>query len=300
MPKKKPLPDELFAIKMQFLKDAEAAMGKRVGAHQRLLLDNLLAEYLPEFDLDESGIISSNTKNISLLAKVERQFDKIQKALVRDVLAPFARDLIKGSVLSADYYAGLGFKRTVVDGVLRTKVRVADRIGITASGRLRKDGYLHRLALTDPARQTLKNYVLRSLTGDVSFTDFQLGMRNLVIGNKKVKSLPTTGVLDRYFDQYAYDKFNEVDNLANRQIADELQLKHFIYEGSLIKTSRRFCEKRAGKAFSVAETKQWKNDPDLIDKKTADTYNPMVELGRYRCRHFPKYITEQTYKALTQ
>ena len=192
----------------------------------------------------------------------------------------------------------MGFEETVVAGILKNKVSIERKLGFTPTGRLKKDGYLYNLGRTDVARQRIRDFVLSGISGNQDFLDFQLGLRNIVIGNRRVKPVPVNGALEKYFDQYAYDAFNQVDAATNKQLASNLGLKHFIYEGSIIKTSRRFCEKRAGKAFTVEETKKWKNDPDLIDKKTKNAYNPLVDRGRYRCRHFIKYITEGTYKAL--
>ena len=289
--------DQIFAEKIAFLLNAEASLDKSVVDIQRRLFELIASEYLPLFEVVD-GVVIDSLKNDALINNIDNYFDKLQKALHKDVLGVFASSLIQGSEMSAAYYVNLGFKKTVVNKLLKDKVRLEKRLGITSTGKLRKNGYLFRLGQATQVREQLKNYVLNSLTGDVSFLDFQLGFRNLVIGNRKQKGLATTGSLQRYFDQYAYDAFNDLDAVANKQLATNLGLEHFIYEGSIIDTTRPFCRKRAGKAYTVKETKKWKNDPDLIDKKTKDSYRPLVERGRYRCRHFIKYITRELYIAL--
>lgn len=295
MPKK--TPKELFEAKVAQLLKAEQDLDAAVVAHQQKLFELLVSEYLPLFDL-EDGVIIDSPNNDALIAKLDAYFDKLEKAMYRDVLGGYATNLLQSAEASGEYYIALGFKRTVVTNLLRDKVRLEAKLGITPTGRLQKDGYLYRLGKTEQVRQQLKDYVIRNLTGDTSFLDFQLGFRNLVIGNKRVQGLATTGVLQRYFDQYAYDSFNQLDATANKQLAANLELKHFVYEGSVIKTTRPFCRKRAGKAYTVKETKKWKDDPDLVDKKTKDSYRVLVERGRYRCRHFIRYITEELYNEL--
>ena len=290
--------DELFQDKMEFLDKAEKALDKGVKSFQTEVFQLILTEMLPLFDL-EDGIVANTSKNIGLITQIDIIFDSLMGTFTTDILAPFANDLIAATSLSAEYYVAMGFKKTVVNKLLKDKVFIEKRIGITSKGKLIKGGYLYDLGQTAQVRQQLKDYVIRSLTGDVSFTDFQLGFRNLVIGNRRQKGLKTTGSLQRYFDQYAYDAFNQYDEIANSQLANGLGLEHFIYEGSIIATTRPFCKKRAGKAFKVSETKKWKDDPDLIDKKTKNSYRPLIERGRNRCRHFIKYITESTYKAMT-
>lgn len=290
--------NEIFAEKVNHLVASEKRLDKAVIAHQRKLYELIVSEYLPRFKLAD-GVIIDSPANDALLREVDNLFSKLEKTMYRDVIGTFAADLLKSAEISAEYYVGgLGFKKGVVDSLLADKVRLENRIGMTPSGRLRRDGYLYKLGQTPQVRQDLLNYVTKSLTGDVSFLDFQLGMRNLVIGNRRQKGLAVDGRLKKYFDQYAYDTFNQMDAVANKQLATNLNLEHFIYEGSLIDTSRKFCEKRAGKAFSIAEAQKWKNDPDLIDKKTKDSYRPLIDRGRYRCRHFLKYITKELYDEL--
>ena len=291
--------NEIFEEKIKHILAAEKRLDKAVIEHQRKLFELIVSEYLPLFEV-ENGIVSNTPANDALISELDNLFAKLEKAMYRDIIGTFTADLITSAELSSQYYVALGFKKTVVNAALRDKVRLEKRIGIKPSGRLDKKGYLYKLGQTQQVRQELLSYVINNLTGDTSFLDFQLGFRNLVKGNRRVKGLATTGRLQRYFDQYAYDTFNQMDAVANNQIATNLQLEHFIYEGSLIKTSRKFCEKRAGKAFTVKETKKWKDDPDLIDKKTKAAYRPLIDRGRYRCRHFIKYITLELYEALTK
>ena len=289
--------EDIFREKIDFLIKAEKRLDQAVIEHQRRLYELIITEYLPRFVVVD-GVIIDSPQNNALIGELDALFNKLEKAMYRDVLGVFTADLLKSAEKSAEYYEALGFKKTVLANLLKDKVRLEARLGITPLGTLRKDGYLYKLGQTAQVRQELLSYVLSNLTGGTKFTDFQLGFRNLVIGNKRVKGLATAGSLQRYFDQFAYDTFNQMDSVVNSQIASNLNLKHFIYEGSLIETSRKFCEKRAGKVFTIAETKTWKDDPDLVDKKTKDSYRPLIDRGRYRCRHFIKYITEELYNSL--
>lgn len=289
--------DEIFNDKVEHILKAEKRLDKAVIAHQKKLYELILSEFLPLFEVKDGFIIDS-PKNDGLITKIDNLFNRLEKVFYRDVIGTFAADLLKSAEISATYYEALGFEKNIVRKLLKDKVRLENRLGITPKGTLRKNGYLYQLGKTPQVRQELINYTLGNLTGDISYLDFQLGLRNLVLGNKRKKGLAVDGRLQIYFDQYAYDTFSQMDSVANKQLATNLNLKHFIYEGSTIKTSRKFCIKRAGKPYSVEETKNWKNDPDLIDKKTKDVYRPLIDRGRYRCRHFIKYITEALYNHL--
>jgi hypothetical protein len=118
--------------------------------------------------------------------------------------------------------------------------------------------------------------------------DLTRGLREKVVGNPDVD-----GELVRYFRQYSYDTFNQVHEVKNRQFADALDLQWFIYAGSVIPNTRAFCRKKAGKVFNIREAQTWRNDPDLIGKGRPEPYDPLIDRGRWNCRHFIKYISAE-------
>lgn len=71
--------------------------------------------------------------------------------------------------------------------------------------------------------------------------------------------------------------------------ATDLDLKYFIYEGGLIKTSRPFCVEKAGKIFTMQDLKSWDNGQKL----------PVIPyLGGYNCRHHINWISDELAKSL--
>jgi hypothetical protein len=147
-------------------------------------------------------------------------------------------------------------------------------------------GYLDSLAKTQSVKLTLKNYVINSIASGKGYQKFVTGLKKLVVGTKD-----TEGSLQKYYRQYAYDKFNQTHEVSNSFAAAEIGLDYFIYQGSVIDSTRAFCEKRAGKVYKISDTSTWAEDSDLVDKKTKATYNPLIERGRYNCRHFINYIS---------
>lgn len=282
--------DELFTLKSDFVLASEARFKTKIEGLQKTLLDLLFSEYVTKFDVKD-GVLLDNDNNVTLLAEIDKVFEKFNTNFQQSVLNGYAKDLLKITELNADYFSqGLGFATDVVTDIVKNKINLDDKLGFTAKGNLKRDGYLYRLGETQPVRQELRQYVSSSLTSETSYAEYLKGFKDIVVGNENVN-----GSLVKYYDQYAYDSFNQHDASSGQYLAQGLGLEHFMYEGSIIKTTRDFCVKRAGKVFTIKETKKWKNDPDLIDKKTKDRYKPLVERGRYRCRHFIKYITKELY-----
>jgi hypothetical protein len=181
----------------------------------------------------------------------------------------------------------MGFSAKKLNDIAKGLGYISERIGISEKGNILKGSYLDSLSQNPEVRRELKNYVINSVAGQKNYAEYLRGMKELIVGNDQVE-----GTLQRYYRQFAYDTYNQVDSAINKNFADSLGLTHFIYTGSLIKNSREFCIKRAGKVFSIEETKDWKDDPDLPGKSNED-YNPLIDRGRWNCRHSIRYISQE-------
>jgi len=289
-------PNDLFELKTKLLEKIEEKVAASVSNYQAKMFEVLLVEYLSRFEVVDGRIVSSK-RNVKLLTEIDAVFDSLVEIMYRDVLGPLAKGMIEASELSIEYYKALGFEASKIKEVIKGIVAVRDMIGIDAKGVAKPGGYIHRVARTEEVRLRLQSFVINNVTSRAPFLEFQKGFKRLIKGSSRDK---VPGAIERYFDQYVYDTVGAVDAAFNSQVAKELDLKYFLYAGSLIKTSRKFCRKRAGKVFSTEEVEKWKDDPDLIDKKTKDSYRPLIERGRYRCRHYIKYITEGLHKRLKE
>jgi hypothetical protein len=258
---------------------------------QKEMVRAFLESVAEMFDI-EGGRLKKTPKNIAALRKLERLFDRFERDIIRDELALFAAELLEVGGLSVEYYEATA--PTAKAAAIRNSLELLRSVmGIAADGGLVADGYLDRLGRTAEVRESLRQYVVQSIVSRRSLKDFQTGFRELVEGNAE-----TDGALQRYWRQYAYDTYNQAHEVVNSSMSDELQLEHFIYQGSVIPNTRAFCRKKAGKVFTRAEALKWKNDPDLIDKKTAATYNPFLERGRYNCRHWLNWISRDVAEML--
>jgi len=267
------------------------ALDKRVQTMQYGLRRRLLEAIFGMFEMDGANLKKS-AKNIQAVRKLERIFDGLERDIIRDELALFAAELLEVGGLTIEYYQATNpaAKAAAVKNSLDLLRAV---IGVDKEGGLLEGGYLDRLGKTAEVRETIRQYVVQSIVGKRSLSQFQNGLRSLVEGNAE-----TDGAMQRYWRQYAYDTFNQAHEVVNSSMADELELQHFIYQGSVIPNTRAFCRKKAGKVFTRAEALKWKNDPDLIDKKTAATYNPFLERGRYNCRHWLNWISKDVAETL--
>jgi len=245
-----------------------------------------LADFIRENFDTENGAFVKGKRNVQRIVRIESVFDDFQGARFNDEILKFGEQLMQVGGLTAEYYTGLEMAKA--GQIQRGLDLLRAVIGIDDEGRIIPNGNLWKLARTEQIRQEVRDYVVQSIVTKRRYTDFQKGLGAMVKGNSDVD-----GTFQRYFRQYAYDTYNQAHEIVNTAISEDLGLTHFVYQGSIIDTTRDFCRKKVGKVFTVAEAQKWRNDPDLIDKKTAATYNPLLERGRYNCRHFLQYISDE-------
>jgi hypothetical protein len=272
---------------------AIAALEKQNKGLQSELLNLLLQDFVSKITLKE-GKIELTAANLAKVSELDKLFSNFKVEFIDDQMSKFTEELLQIAELNGEYYAALGFDQKVVDGISKANELIKARIGVTGSkNAIVPGGYLDTLAQTAEVKQVLKNIVISQITTTRNVQEFTKAIGNFVKGTPDVD-----GALVRYYRQYAYDSYNQVLEVKNQEFAKGLGLKWFIYVGSVIQTTRPFCSKRAGKVFSTDEAETWKNDPDLIQPSTSASYNPLLERGRYNCRHMIKYVSEEMARRL--
>lgn len=283
--------DKVFAGKVNYISSKMDRMTKDVESLEKSLLNMIYKDYISRFQYDGNGDLKNTPHNAQLARQLNNMLKKFSDKFLKKLNTHFGKDLLKLTTLGADYYYSFldvaDIEKSTLDAIGESMAFIDDIIGIK-DGKIIKNGYLDRLTEADQVKKELADYVLKSVANRKGMKEFNKGFSEIVSGNDE-----QPGVLSRYYQQYAWDTWNNVDATVNKHYAENLDMKYFLYAGSLIETSRPFCRKRAGKVFSIEETKDWKNDPTLIDKKTKDAYNPLIERGRYRCRHYIKYLPDE-------
>jgi hypothetical protein len=128
-------------------------------------------------------------------------------------------------------------------------------------------------------------------------------LRELITGSEDFKGRYKPGALDRQFQRYAYDLYQQYDAAYNVTLGNEFGFTYFAYEGGLIIDSRDFCAAHNDKVFSVEESKKWATwtpaqgeFPVRWEVKQTDVnkvpsylgypgYDPLIDRGGYNCRH---------------
>jgi hypothetical protein len=119
------------------------------------------------------------------------------------------------------------------------------------------------------------------------------------------------GLLDRQFQRFVYDTYQQYDASYNKKMAEEFGMKYFVYQGGIVKDSRDFCVCHNDKVFSIEESELWKTwtpsdcseypdgwpkakdlsvHPSYMDYPG---YDPLVDRGGYSCRHGLAFVPDE-------
>ena len=245
---------------------------KQVRRLQRALY-NRLADFSLTFDVDEEDRLIVSSKNLSHVGKVDKVFDGFNADLQLPFLAGIITYVKTIDDVIRKYYKGIGIEVGEVKKIDYMTRRMEDYVG--------------KFARVEPLKLDTRTYLSNSIAGRKKIKDLTTGFRQQYISLKK------TGKLERYYQQFMFDTIMQYDRIATNLYAEKEGLNYFWYRGGLIETSRQFCIKRDGKLFHKDTVDSWREDPDLPDPATASSYNPLIELGRWNCRHWLEWITDE-------
>lgn len=281
------------------LDDRQKARFKELNAIERVLFLRMMSE-LKNTLSEKDGRITSSKGFVSLGRAVDAVFDAVEA----EDLAIMAGNTVKdiGSVLqfNARYYDAMQLQPGSAFAVIKENVDAAmrKRLGIDQQGGLQRKGYLDQLFQTKAARDEVKKMVAKSVAAGIPMRSLEKQMRVKLQGTKN-----TAGVLEKHIGGFVLDAYQQADSITNNEFAKRLDLRFFIYSGGLIETSREFCRKRNNQVYTTDEATDprtgWATDPTLPQTKAEQEsgvitdYDPLVDRGRWNCRHRLLYISEQ-------
>lgn len=252
------------------INEKEAKRKVKLLEKELTILVLLLVSKFESDKKSRSLLLNSKNVGLSALAPLFKDFNKKFQA---DFLKSIFIETLGFKADFDKYYKSLGFKKF-------TKTH-KDIVNINKALR----PYFTDFAGLEILRLDLQGTIVSGLASNITPNAL----------SKTVKK-ELSGKLQRYYQEHLWDELAQVERIENNFYAKELKLDWFIYEGGLIETSRDFCIKRNGKLFNRTDAKTWRFDPTLPQPETADVYKPLVELGRFNCRHSLKWITDEMAK----
>ena len=278
----------------ELLDTRQKARFKQLASAERLLFTKLIQELRAELT-ESNGRITSRKGFVSLGKAIDTIFDEVEKQelgeMGRSVVADMAAMVDATSARYRNYTRPKGGSFPEIQQAVSAEL--ARRLGLTENG-VRGDGYLGQLITNQNAREEVKRMVHKAVVGGIPMKKLEDQLRVKVQGTPQ-----EAGVLESHIGGYVLDAYQVADAITNNEFAKRLDLKYFVYSGGLIETTRPFCRKRNNKVFAVWEVADWVLDPTLPrtkaeeDSGTITDYDPLVDRGRWRCRHRILYISQE-------
>lgn len=104
--------------------------------------------------------------------------------------------------------------------------------------------------------------------------------------------------LNRYIKQTTNDAVMTFNAEYIQTIAEDLDVEHYYYQGTLIADSRPFCVSRAGRYFTTDEVKAWPNLKGWQGRMSGTNRTTIfIYRGGYNCRHQLWPVSKEQYDA---
>jgi hypothetical protein len=265
----------------------------KVLANQRVLYQLIIDEFVDKLET-KGGIIQNTTQNKRLLALFDAVFKKYTDATTPATIKTLLDGVQQIIDFNAQYFAVLAPKSQLIPIKTDVQKLIDSWLGISSDGKTVPNGYLDTLINDPTVKNQIRNVMIKGIVNQVGNIQLKQDLKDYITGNNQgtvaageTGSAPDTGALSKYYRNFVYDTYSQLDRATANTYANTLELNYAIYEGGIIRTSRKFCKDHNGKVYSRAEIA-------VFDPPTAQPpgYNPFVDLGGYGCRHHLNWIPE--------
>lgn len=211
---------------IQTIEDGVNAISKEAKAKQAPVYRQLLS-LIKKLETNGDNLVSS-VKNFKTINQIKVALEKliVDKNYTEKVKA-FVQSYNDVAKLSNDYFSKVNskFKPKRVLKVIRDTAIETTLTNLTETG--------IEVGVTDG----LKKILVNNVTQGGSYADLTEQLRNYLLSNNTGE-----GALERYVKSYTTTAINQFSAEYNKSISDDLGLEWFMYDGSLLETSREFCK----------------------------------------------------------
>ena len=295
---------DILARKQAFIDSQRGLMESSVIRLQNKLFSDIIALLISELDIKD-GMIVDNAKNYRLISVLDKTYKDFQKTSGQVIFNQINSGTSKVADLSVKYFISVGnLPERFVKIIDKTNKLVNLRLGMEG-GKLVRGGFLQSFFEMNTVGLELKNIVSKAVTSNMDKKELINILRDKITGLDK-----KTGALERQFQRYAYDIYQQYDAAYNLMLGNEFGFTYFIYQGGLINDSRDFCAAHNNKVWSIKESETWAEwtpsqgeYPEGYEVKQHDIYavpshlgypgyDPLIDRGGYNCRHSLGWVND--------
>lgn len=247
---------------------------KRIARLEKKLYDTVLEHFTDGLDIQDNKI-----KIVGNVKVVEGLWKSITKALEKDLIL---------------------FAKYVLDGIESIFEETASQT---------KDFDPRSVAVSEIVKDTVMESAKSSIEAqtDLSVVFSNIKMKSVSLMSKYdgvslkelrdalKKQIVVDAAIAKYWNRWTQDIYSQYQRAGANEIRKELGLKHAMYEGGLIDSSREFCAEKNGNVFTDEEIKAW--EKETWEGKN-EGYVPELDCGGYNCRHRLRWISQELAEQL--
>jgi len=258
----------------------------------RALQSNLFSWFISRYidDIFADGRrLRLTTRSATNAARVGAIFQIEYQAQAGGILRGIAERMIRQQDYSREYFSLLGLPEPEARSALAIVMRT---YGFdVAAGRIIPGGYLHGVLNSPALAQFVGQQIREGMAAGMGKREFIAKFRGAFVNPGG------TGMLERHFNRFSHDLFQQFDRLNNIILAEAAGTNHFVYAGTAVEDSRAFCLRRLNRIYTTMEAVTW----DEMDWKGKIPNVPVLQqLGGYGCQQVEMFITAEMATILEQ
>lgn len=262
--------DEIIDAKLKNLREIPDALTTSVDLQQKKLLEEL-SMALDLLDL-EDGLIEITPKNIAKIEEIITSMKDVffDKDYVEAVKA-FAEGIDAQAILTKELIkAGIGpipANKLYAQILSTTRKNAVELFGESIMDQV----YF----------EPLKQQLLTNITTGASFKDTIKAIQLITVGDAKAD-----GLLHTHAKTYARTGYAQADATYTTTLSRSMGVEWYKYAGSVLETSREFCDTRHNKYYHVREVEAWGQLGNWDGKiKGTNSSSIFANRGGWNCRH---------------
>lgn len=280
-------PKGIFSDKLSFMEQAEAILKNSYGSAENWLLRQILGEVLPELDIEDGQIKSTNSNITIFTSKLNKVMNDLRVGRNRRIVNSILKDMGRISKYNSSYFALSSDVATDIFNNSRSRVEtiMQKSLGFNPDGTIRANSFLDSISSVDSINETIRETAIRQIQGGGTIENFTAELSESILTNEN-----GLGILNKNYGTVVNDRYAQYDRAESKSFADELEMQAFIYSGGKVRDTREFCCKRNGLVFTRDEAQHWSS---LRWTGKNSGYTPLIDMGGYNCRHSPRWISNR-------
>lgn len=259
------------------LRKSEKDLIKRASALDIRLSKYVLNTLIPTLELSSDGKVKNTQSNLNKINTASGLNSFVKSVVNKDLQQYYGSQFKDINAATEDYYGH--FSPTG-----NAKKLIKNR------GKATSKGFLQSLFANNMIVMSIQQTLRKGINSNQGVSDIKDLLESQIIGKEQKMGLVTS-----FHYQNGYDDFQAFSRTLDNDYSKALKLNYAIYQGGEIKTTRDFCEQRAGKVFNRETVLSWNTMEWQGMKENNDI---LIDLGGYNCRHDLGWISYALAKQL--